>query len=110
MVWSSPGAQHDTDLALELLETVRGGDGEQVHVVAGEGAAEQPLGAELWALGVGLDVEEVLGEVGVAVGVAVRQVHRVPAVGEGQGEGEGVGGAILLVLGLSVVLVIPDNE
>ena len=40
----------------------------------------------------------------------MRQVHRVPAVGEGEGEGEGVGGALLLVLGRSVVLVIPDKQ
>ena len=61
-------------------------------------------------LGVALDVEEVLGEVRVPVGVAVGQVDRVPGVGEGQGEGQGVGRAVLLLLHRTVILVIPGQK
>ena len=68
------GAEDDADLALDLLQAVRGGDGEQVDVVPGQGATEEALGAELSSVRAALNTEEVLGEVGVPVGIAVRQV------------------------------------
>ena len=59
----------------------------------------------LWAA---LDVEEVLSEVRVPVGVTVGKVDRVARVGEGQGEGESVAWTIVLLY-YAVILVIPGT-
>ena len=60
----------------------RGRDGEQMHAVAGERATEQSLSTELGLDRVVLDVVEVVLQVAVRVGVAVREVHRVAIVFE----------------------------
>ena len=63
------------------------------------------LNIPLWAA---LDVEEVLSEVRVPVGVTVGKVDCVARVGEGQGEGESVAWTIVLLY-YAVILVIPGT-
>ena len=92
------GAEDNADLAPRLLQAVGGGDGEDRHVVPRQGAAQQPLTAqypnfklrllymslpaEAGPSGAALDGQQVLREVGVAVGVAVGQVdlHTIVSV------------------------------
>ena len=61
-----PCTQHDAYLPLDLLQTVRSGNGQQMNIVSRQGSTKKLLRTELRALRVTLDVEEVLSEVRIS--------------------------------------------
>ena len=52
----SPCTQYNANLPLDLLQAVRGGDGQQVDIVTGQGPAQHLLGTKLGPVWVALDV------------------------------------------------------